>query len=476
MRTALFVPSFSSRTSLRCTAFLAVTCVFWCVPAFLPEEPEVAKGSGSLHKFGSSTKEQCSSAQQQQDDTTVFLQGGRLHVERVSERYLEEQTEQAEDTLEAVQQLPMAKLFAPSASSQKEDIKTVLQPVKALRTSLLNLVSRVSAVHESIAGRSHVGIWLIVAMILCTVFAACGVFVPAMFEKDEKKTPPKTYLRTNDMMTKSPGPVTGTMPALRPVLATSSSAPSLPSPVPPKQYPASSTQGKPAGSSGSQYQPIYRPFGSQAAPLRTKQPPDLQSGVISKHMPPPLCPTLVLPVCAARFGVPMVQIANLTSEGDLSIVGLSGNPLLRASVRKVGSRRSLEIAMPEGGSAPRATIGPNLQNLNDPDDGVLEIRGLKNAFYGMLELRPSGACYVIRDGERMMAIDGDTDSLQLSIRSAAGMQWASVLCSTEPFGVVDHLEIRVEPGVDTVLILACVLAVLLLSPTSSSLRPDLTTL
>jgi len=171
----------------------------------------------------------------------------------------------------------------------------------------------------------------------------------------------------------------------------------------------------------------------------------------------------------------MFEIANLHSEGELGILGLSGNPLLRATVRRVGKRRSLEISMPESGSAPRATIGPNPRDQTALDDGRLEIRGLKGAFYGMLEMRASGACYVTRDTvhgqETMMVIDGDTDSLQLVIKSGGGTHLASVRCSTEPFeGAeyvdVDYVEIRVEPGVDTVLVVACVLSVLLLSPPS----------
>mmetsp|Transcript_142080 Transcript_142080/g.250532 ORF Transcript_142080/g.250532 Transcript_142080/m.250532 type:complete len:482 (+) Transcript_142080:110-1555(+) len=481
MRTSFFDSSSLSRTSSRCTSFLVVACVVCCLSALLLEESDdVAKESGALLASGSST-ERCPSTQQSQDDTTVLLQGGRIHVERLSEHEIEEQTQQAADTLE-VKQIPMTRFTAPLVLSQQGDGKTVLNPVKNLKTSVLSLLSRVPTMHETIAGKSSVGVWLIVSMILCTVLAACGVFVPAMFDNDEKKT----HLRTNDMMRHSSrensGPPTGSMATMsgRPLLTPG--APRMASPVLPQQSPAFPSYGQPAGRPGSQYQP----FGSQAAPLRTNQPympaqsalPSLASGLptktaddqlavpLSKRMPPPLCPTLVLPVCEARFGVPMFEIAQLTSEGELGIVGLSGNPLLRASVRKVGRRRSLEISMPEAGSAPRATIAPNLQDLNRPDDGVLEIRGLKGSFYGMLEMRASGACYVTKDGETMMIIDGDTDSLQLSIKSGGGMPLASVRCSTEPFGGVDHVEIRVEPGVDTVLVLACVLAVLLLSPTS----------
>lgn len=182
--------------------------------------------------------------------------------------------------------------------------------------------------------------------------------------------------------------------------------------------------------------------------------------------PPPLCPTLLMPVCEARFGIPMFELAQLSSEGDLSIVGLSGNALLRAVVRRIGNTRTLEIGMPEPGSAPRATIAPSTQEISGGQQGsrALEIRGMRGAFYGILEMRASGACYVIKDGQAVLTIDGDAESLQLSIKSSVGLPLASVRCSAEPFRGVDHVEIRVEPGVDTVLVLAVVLAVLLLSP------------
>jgi hypothetical protein len=165
----------------------------------------------------------------------------------------------------------------------------------------------------------------------------------------------------------------------------------------------------------------------------------------------------------------MYQLADVKVEGELGIVGLSGNPLLRAVVRKVGNSRALEISMPEQNSAPRATImplavGSELASQSVERSRALEIRGMRGVFYGILEMRSSGACYVLKDGQSVLTIDGDADSLQLSIKSGVGLQVASVRCSAEPFAGVDHVEIRVEPGVDTVLVLAVVLAVLLLSP------------
>merc|ERR1719316_2212870 len=125
--------------------------------------------------------------------------------------------------------------------------------------------------------------------------------------------------------------------------------------------------------------------------------------------------------------------------------------------------------MPEPRSAPRAIVGPCVQEsggsgaFGGAKSRAVQIFGMKGAFYGMLEMRSSGACYVIKDGQTVLIIDGDSESLQLSIRSGQGVPLAAVTCSSEPFGGAEHLEIRVQPGVDTVLVLACVLSVVLLS-------------
>jgi hypothetical protein len=183
--------------------------------------------------------------------------------------------------------------------------------------------------------------------------------------------------------------------------------------------------------------------------------------------PPALCPTLVMPMSEALLGIQMYELAQLSEEGDINIVGISAKPLLRASIKKVGNARALEIAMPESNSIPRASIAPaTVSSSPDLQRGsrALEIKGMRGTPYGMLEMRSSGACYVVKDGQTVLTIDGDPESLQLALKSSVGLQLASVRCSTEHFDGIDHVEIRVEAGVDTVLVVAVVLAVLLLSP------------
>lgn len=238
---------------------------------------------------------------------------------------------------------------------------------------------------------------------------------------------------------------------------------------------------QPDGSAFNPLSPYASPMGSMAQMPAASQAPqfiqqlsppvstDVLSSSVDRRLPPALCPNVVLPNCEVRVGVPMHELGKFGAEGtgELTIVGLSGNPLLRASLRKSEAGRTLEVSMPEPRSAPRAIVGPSFHDVVGPDmqkSRAVQIYGMKGVFYGMLEMRSSGACYVVKDGQTVLIIDGDSEVLQLSIKSGQGAHLAGVACSSEPFGGAEHLEVRIQPGVDTVLVLACVLAVVLLSP------------
>jgi hypothetical protein len=158
------------------------------------------------------------------------------------------------------------------------------------------------------------------------------------------------------------------------------------------------------------------------------------------------------------------DLAQMSLEGELGIVGLSGSTLLRAAVKTVGSQRTLEISLPEANSfpvaAPCATVGSA-----EPGARSFDLRGLNGAYYGTLEVRRSGGCYVVRDGITVIIIDGTLDGPHLTIQSGQGIALASTRVSTDLFGGEEYVEVRVEPGVDIVLVLSCVLAALILSPT-----------
>jgi len=211
-------------------------------------------------------------------------------------------------------------------------------------------------------------------------------------------------------------------------------------------------------------QVVTQSSNSLLVPQSVQAVPMLETATPQAGLPPPLCPNVVLPNCEVRVGVPMHELGKVSSEGELTIVGLSGNPLLRAVLQNTEAGRTLEISMPEPRSAARAVVGPCVQDARGQKSRAVRICGMKGAFYGMLEMRSSGACYVTKEGQTVLIIDGDSEHLHLMIKSGHGDHLAAVTCSSEPFGGSEHLEIRVQPGVDTVLVLACVLSVVLLSP------------
>lgn len=415
------------------------------------EKSQVTGQSIGIHESGCSTSEHCHSSQQSEDreDMTIMLQSSRIKVEQERQNEVEVKVHHQNDgswppgarrSNSSQQSSSMSGLTFSQRQHFGTRARLLMSDAHRLKEGALSLLSRFQGLDRSPGSLLQgVGLWLFVVICLCSF---CALF---FFERWSRILP-------------RPSPA-GTVPNSR-----ASTMPQLAVQPVTRSRPGSSSASEPFVNSSSRAHLSTVHFVTPVP--SSKSVPGDRVGIASRHLPPPLCPSLVLPESEARLGIPMFELAQLITEGELRIVALSGKPLLRASVCKVGRRRSLEISMPEAGSAPRATIGPNLQDLNRPDDGALEIRGLKGSFYGLLEMRNSGACYVTKDGETMMIIDGDTESLQLSIKSGGGLPLASVRCSTEPFGGVDHVEIRVEPGVDTVLVLACVLAVLLLSPSS----------
>jgi hypothetical protein len=179
---------------------------------------------------------------------------------------------------------------------------------------------------------------------------------------------------------------------------------------------------------------------------------------------PPLCPTLLMPNCNARFGIPMSQIDDLTRNwyGELTIVGISNIPLLRAVVKKVGSSRTLDIFSVTGhNGVPRASLTTSTSAAKSRKG--LEIHGMQG-FYGFLEMPSHGTCSVIKDGQTVLYIDRQADDLSLVLKSGLGAKLADMRSSSEQFGGSEHFEVCVEAGIDMVLILAVVLADLVFSP------------
>merc|ERR1719217_1872949 len=127
-----------------------------------------------------------------------------------------------------------------------------------------------------------------------------------------------------------------------------------------------------------------------------------------------------------------------TITGEFDVVGLLGNPLLRADVKQVPGGRQLQLAMALPSSLPRATIRPLSQEASESTDGRLEIRGPHQKFYGTIETEGPNAFVVIVEDTVVMMISGDGDGFL--VQSGTKVKMADVLRSRDNYGGVDHMQ------------------------------------
>jgi len=160
--------------------------------------------------------------------------------------------------------------------------------------------------------------------------------------------------------------------------------------------------------------------------------------------------------------VPVQALTDISKEGTVDIVGNSGIRFFVLTVKLVGGQRVLHISLSNPGSAPRVTIGPPAGGLRA--DRALEIHGggPDASLYGVLLPRPNGQYHVVQNGQTQMTLGDQAADVRLQVKNVDGMIIASVTSSSEGFGGVLHLVVRIHPSVDPVLILACMFSVILL--------------
>lgn len=201
------------------------------------------------------------------------------------------------------------------------------------------------------------------------------------------------------------------------------------------------------------------------SPGHTGPRPSLQSASPAPNVLPPLCPALLMPHCEIWLGVGYEQLVQ--GEGTSGILGMSGTPLLYATVGNGGPAggRSVCIALTPSRIPLLATISAPAV---DPRGGVPapEIRGDSGQKYGVVTPTSKGQYSLICEGTPMIYLNFDNKSGRLLLYSAvdsALVAHASRCSKSDYFTAGEHLEIRASPGVDAVLILCCVLSVLLFS-------------
>jgi len=187
--------------------------------------------------------------------------------------------------------------------------------------------------------------------------------------------------------------------------------------------------------------------------------------------PPPLCPMLVLPHCESFFAVPIDQlVAGVTT---VEILGLSGNALLRSTVKDTEEGRVIEVSMSPPRSPPLASI--SAPTTAGPRAGLRQLKGSRGKHYGWL--CPIANGYGLRCGEDdVMTVIPSSSSGQLQLYAgSSGDLLAQASRSSDGEGIFapEDLEVRVTPGMDAVLAILCVVSAALFAegPTLFSLPP-----
>lgn len=179
--------------------------------------------------------------------------------------------------------------------------------------------------------------------------------------------------------------------------------------------------------------------------------------------PPPICPSLVLPTNEARFMIPLdlLQAVMQGLQGTMDICGLSGQKLLHGVLEDVlGVGRRLSIASVKCELDPRATIVPR-------NSFCYVLHGRDHQEYGTLE-SVGGRMVLKQAGNPVMFLDaGDSNGLHYTATRIDGRVLASAGRQPNPLEDQENNDIwrlQVRPGIDAILVMTCMLAIMLLPP------------
>mmetsp|Transcript_108588 Transcript_108588/g.306134 ORF Transcript_108588/g.306134 Transcript_108588/m.306134 type:complete len:546 (-) Transcript_108588:48-1685(-) len=178
---------------------------------------------------------------------------------------------------------------------------------------------------------------------------------------------------------------------------------------------------------------------------------------VLQSTPPPICRELVMPHCDAMFAISFSDLEHPSTSFDL--YGLSGKPLLRGVMESEPStgRGTISISMP-----PRKSTSLGMIVSSGRDEQSMELVGKNKVTYG--ELRNTGVLSysLIHRGQAVARLFLDLQTKKLTMTSeldGACMASAAKCLESGFFQDVEHLEVRVNPGVDAVLVLLSVLGV-----------------
>lgn len=164
-----------------------------------------------------------------------------------------------------------------------------------------------------------------------------------------------------------------------------------------------------------------------------------------------------LPHFGSRLGILVRDLKGVCAigYGELRVVSEVGQSKLWVSIRNHAGDRCLHMYTEQ-------TKREAMVSMVAEPTGALQILGA-GRHYGFLENEEdSGRAVVTYNGERELYIDGETSPFEIIVRTKSGRQVAGARKHVDFLGVDEYIEFGIQPVEDTVLLVACVLAQLLL--------------
>lgn len=184
---------------------------------------------------------------------------------------------------------------------------------------------------------------------------------------------------------------------------------------------------------------------------------------------PVICHSLILHNSRTVFRMDMDDLLTLT-EGVLDITGLKGkNILLKAFA---GSDKEGRQCITLGSA--RDNFALCVKVVAAPDGGgCLEVYGRGKDLFGTIESTSSSWSSLICKGQPAINIEHhDLASLQMLVSLPAGNGEIVAMTKRQVIDDSEFLVVQVQPGMDAVLITACLLSTLLLVPLLSHSDPS----
>uniref|UniRef100_A0A7S0AN51 Uncharacterized protein n=1 Tax=Pyrodinium bahamense TaxID=73915 RepID=A0A7S0AN51_9DINO len=204
-------------------------------------------------------------------------------------------------------------------------------------------------------------------------------------------------------------------------------------------------------------------------------------GTPQQRMPPALCPPLVLHDRETHLAIPASALAAAGKDQlgqEFDVLGPLHTPVFRVAVHTGTCGPALSLFVPRlQANAPWVDVRLLREDNQDairsmlPEgtasfNRVLEIVEQSGALYGLIVAQRSGSYWAIHRSLTGLVVEGDRGCMRLRATTEGGqlMAFTSLAERRLPAGkgMAQQLELQVQPGVDPLLVLACMLTIILL--------------